>query len=192
MEIRGYEEILWRKISSAWKAPQSQINITQLPKQSSVIRIKDRIIIVFQQSKYCNMYLSDKLSVWDQSVFFFFSALLLDDTSKRCLIPHVSEFILLFDSPTRTGLLFMVLPSLGAISERVTSVVPTMAEDSWDHQRFMFSRTVMLLSDDINSNIRLKSDTESFWFSNNQGWTQPESRIHTVRYLKLSHYEESA
>lgn len=50
-------------------------------------------------------------------MFFFFSALLLDDTSKRPLILRVSEFILLFDSPTRTGSRFMVLPSLGAISE---------------------------------------------------------------------------
>lgn len=34
-------------ISSVWKALQSQINITQLSKQSSVIQIKDQIIIFF-------------------------------------------------------------------------------------------------------------------------------------------------
>lgn len=64
-------------------------------------------------------------------MFSFFSVLLLDDTSKRPLIPHVSEFILLIHSPTRAGLLFMVLPSLGPISRPMAGMT---ASEYFVHQ----------------------------------------------------------
>lgn len=69
------------------------------------------------------MHLSDKLSISEQNMFFFFSVLPLDDTSKSPLIPHVSEFILQIHVPARTGSLLVVLPSLGAISRPMMQMI---------------------------------------------------------------------
>lgn len=66
---------------------------------------------------------SDKLSILEQNMFFFFSVLLLDDTSKKPLILHVSEFILMIRSPTRAGSLLMVWPSLEPISRPVVQMI---------------------------------------------------------------------
>lgn len=58
-----------------------------------------------------------------EHVLLFFSALLLDDTSKRSLIPHVSDFMLLISSSTRAGLLLMVLQTLGTVSRAMVQMI---------------------------------------------------------------------
>lgn len=77
---------------------------------------------LFKQGKWCSTSLSDKLSVRERNMFSFFSVLLLDDTSKRPLIPHVTKFILLIRSPTGAGSLAALLPNLGPISRPMQMV----------------------------------------------------------------------
>lgn len=79
-------------------------------------------------------------------MFSFFSVLLLDDTSKRPLIPHVTKFILLIRSPTGAGSLAALLPNLGPISRPMQMVANgslTVAPQLVELQIIMLNITVL-------------------------------------------------